>query len=738
MSNLEHAIKLAEQGFRVFPLSPNKRLPAIKEWPDHATTDVEQVKTWWSKRDPKESFKNAPPLTAKGAKCNIGIATGQGLIVIDVDIKKGKKGDQSLKRLIAEGLPQTHTVQSTSGGIHLYYKSTADSRLRNRVEWLPGLDIRGDGGFVVAPHSEINGAKYTLLSDTVAVAELPEKFLSQLLEGATTQSDNSNTASLILDNTSPYSELPDVIKCGERDDTLFKYACSFRERGYSKDHARILMGELFNRCEQRADDSFVLEDATAKLDLAWKNYKPSDKDHWTQQVTPDNKVVTAPTTQLKTIKDALSRFILSIEGSCVIDMERQPKHAVMKLEEFKNAFKNVYISNSSLPGVWLGNRNRQSVRGTLYYPEPKRLLEFDSETFYNTYTPSGQDIPSRISESKTAIFIEHINYLLGDRESTKRFLMWCAVTVQKPWVRIPWMPLIVTNPRCGKGFVFQVLQKVLGSHNTAKIGPDDLDEKRGNYNEWLSETLLVCIDEIKTTHRWDITERLKSITTEKELVINHKWGKKGQEQIFCNLIAFSNHNDAVALDKTDGRFWVINCRRNRNTDEYYKKIFAWLESDGPAHLEAWLKQLNISQFDYNAPPPSTTAKEEMIKASVGKMEQLVLDAIDDHEGPFKADIIDITLVEQFLLEQTNKTTFSNNETYQVRQILVKVSEALNQERYRVSLDGTGSGKRYRCRAVRNADEWRQASAEAISNEYKRAWLSAQGREAPPSLKEVEG
>lgn len=98
--------------------------------------------------------------------CSYGIATGErsGIIVVDTDMKETMNGEASLALL--GGLPSTFTVATPTGGFHRYYKWPG-FRVRNSASELgPGIDIRGDGGFVVAPYSKHrNGGTYTVLKN---------------------------------------------------------------------------------------------------------------------------------------------------------------------------------------------------------------------------------------------------------------------------------------------------------------------------------------------------------------------------------------------------------------------------------------------------------------------------------------------------------------------------------------------------------------------------------------------
>lgn len=88
-------------------------------------------------------------------KINIGIVTGRvsGIFVLDIDPRNG--GDEGLAELIAKygELPQTYTVRTGQGGRHFYF-NMPDFEVSNKKREIPdGIDVKGDGGQVVAPPS---------------------------------------------------------------------------------------------------------------------------------------------------------------------------------------------------------------------------------------------------------------------------------------------------------------------------------------------------------------------------------------------------------------------------------------------------------------------------------------------------------------------------------------------------------------------------------------------------------
>ena len=141
--NLERALAYIERGWAIFPLVPNTKKPLTRNGFKDATKSADVVREWWG-RTPN---------------ANIGIATGllSGVVVVDVDVKNGAKGRESLASL--KGLEPTLTATTPSGGWHLYYLCP-ERGIRSRNAMLPGIDFKADGGYVVAPGSAIDGNEY--------------------------------------------------------------------------------------------------------------------------------------------------------------------------------------------------------------------------------------------------------------------------------------------------------------------------------------------------------------------------------------------------------------------------------------------------------------------------------------------------------------------------------------------------------------------------------------------------
>ncbi|QXJ22515.1 bifunctional DNA primase/polymerase [Actinomadura graeca] len=199
------ALDYARRGWRVFPVRPDaKKPPALhsqaacpgrgpcasghRKWEDRATTDPDRIAAAWA---------HAP--------YGVGIACGpSGLVVIDLDVPApgeqpppgwalpGVRDGADVLAVLAERAGaaidfDTFTVATPRGGMHLYYTAPPGTRIGNRAgERGAGLgwkvDVRGWGGYVLAPPSTNTGRPYRLTHDTAPVP-LPE-WLTGLLTPA--------------------------------------------------------------------------------------------------------------------------------------------------------------------------------------------------------------------------------------------------------------------------------------------------------------------------------------------------------------------------------------------------------------------------------------------------------------------------------------------------------------------------------------------------------------------------
>ena len=240
-SLLQYALDWAARGFRVFPLMPGtKDRPVYDAWHEAATNDLAMVRSMWS-----------DPLTGIERDYNIGVDT-TGMVVLDIDVKQGAGGAESVKQLSL--VDPTLTVQTPSGGLHLYFRGP-DSR--NRVGFLPGLDIRSHHGYVLAPGSTTDAGIYHEVVNA-AIADVPSSF-TPYLQPPMTRAEIRQLTGLEIDGEAQRQAAIDYLTSGNTpiatafqggNNTTYQVACRVRDFGLSRDVAMELMWYYWNeRCE---------------------------------------------------------------------------------------------------------------------------------------------------------------------------------------------------------------------------------------------------------------------------------------------------------------------------------------------------------------------------------------------------------------------------------------------------------------------------------------------------------
>lgn len=250
----DQAVALARRGFRVFPLIPGTKRPAIEKWQKLATTDEEVIRRGWGDRN-----------------YNIGIATGNGIVGIDIDVKDGRQGEDSLAAL---GLPQAYfetlIVRTPSGGRHLYFKGPDIPN--SASSFGAGIDVRGSGGYLVAPGSVLsNGSgkgSYTIEHDvTGELHDLWPGFLRPVHErvhGPAIELDDVGAVGRAREYLLRHKP---AIEGQGGDDHTYRTACQLKDFGVSEGVALQLLVDHWN---ERCLPPWTRDDLAVKVGDAYR------------------------------------------------------------------------------------------------------------------------------------------------------------------------------------------------------------------------------------------------------------------------------------------------------------------------------------------------------------------------------------------------------------------------------------------------------------------------------------
>jgi hypothetical protein len=270
------AYTMAGLGLRVFPVcgfnenmtpscgktacsAPGKH-PLERGWQRSASTDRKKIEAWW----------------AKHPRANLGVATGNGLVVLDVDPRNG--GEDSFYEMQEQygALPDTLTVATGGGGWHYYLRVPPGERIPNSSGKLGrGIDVKSDGGFVVGPGSlHLSGNRYDFEASTdlnnIVIAEAPPWLLERLKEKTSTSSPKRER-----EPKEKRGGLPSFVPCGQRHDFLLSRAAFLRNARIGRDDVALLLWAYRERiCEKNPGHPTTDEELQKILEYVFDHPKP--------------------------------------------------------------------------------------------------------------------------------------------------------------------------------------------------------------------------------------------------------------------------------------------------------------------------------------------------------------------------------------------------------------------------------------------------------------------------------
>lgn len=199
---------IAHWGVRVVPTAPASRRALIGttgSGHERASDDPGTIDSWWRRWPWAEA----------------ALLTTNRLLLLDVDVKHGIDGRETVRELEERygALPDAPMVTTPSGGLHYYFRALTGGARSSVAKLGAAVDVRGDGSLVYPP--PCRGYTYLIgyTAADVALPELPARWVDAIRRLDDAHGELGD----------PF-RLPDCIGKGERNDTLFRYACSMRAR----------------------------------------------------------------------------------------------------------------------------------------------------------------------------------------------------------------------------------------------------------------------------------------------------------------------------------------------------------------------------------------------------------------------------------------------------------------------------------------------------------------------------
>lgn len=611
MSKLESALRLARMGFHVFPLRVNSKLPKISNFPNRATTNEETIRDWWI--DPVMEFE---------FDYNIGISTSkfgkdQALVVIDVDNKGNKKGDETLEALdiLGNDVPETYEQITPTGGRHLIYVHS--EALKQGVNVLgDGLDIRSKGGYIVAGGSTIDGRNY--IGDNFTIKPAPNwlvKTLGKAPEKTTVEAPININPDSAISRAIHYleNEAPESIKGAGGDATAYKVAARVKDFGVDEATCLELMMDHWFEGSGWAPDRLQLKIAHA-YQYGNEPIGAGSPEAQFEVVTQDEEVHFLH----KMNKDFA---LVLMEGTYFIihetvDEKGQPKRNFLNEAGFKRKFSPFTLQkNATTATEWLDWKGRREYQGLCFTPGREAR-----NNYYNLWRgfsvePLEYEAGSAAQKKGFDMFIAHLkeNVCQGQTHLFNWLAGYFAHLVQKPYER-PLTTLVFRGSKgVGKNAPVDRIGKLIQGHYMVAHNKRYLTS---NFNGHMDSCLCLVLDEAFWSGDKDSEGQLKGITTAPEILIERKNKEPYLVDNLVRLIVIGNEDWLVPASTDERRYAVMDVGEGKKQN---KKFFHDMrvnldDKGGNRILLDYLMKYDLSTVDVNEAPKTEALLEQKINS----------------------------------------------------------------------------------------------------------------------------
>lgn len=219
-------------------------------------------------------------------------------------------------------------------------------------------------------------------------------------------------------------------------------------------------------------------------------------------------------------------------------------------------------------------------------------------------------------------FINHLNKLFNNNEQdVNQFIQWCAHIIQRPYEKVRWAPVMYSiDQGVGKDTAINFVQGIIGKRNASTIKPSQV---ASDFNEF-AQSILIRVSEVadvsEKMSKRKFQEEIKTLISgdEEFITINRKYGLKYNARNLAHVVITTNNPNDILITNEDRRYDVFRCASKaemgltdiREYTDYFNHLYKWYNNEGKADLYSYLLNVDLSEFNPNA-PRLTVAKIEL-------------------------------------------------------------------------------------------------------------------------------
>jgi hypothetical protein len=599
---------------------------------------------------PLWGWRDVASLTLEEAKecllngANVGVRLRRRDLVIDVDPRNFADSDNPVARLEADlgfKLDDYPQVVTGSGGFHFYMTLPDDFAPMENVRAYPGIEFKSHGRQIVAPGSvhpdSLEAYRWEPLSVRLAAAgEAPRQLLDLICKPPCNAADaGEHTAeqlAVMLSGLNPtdyrdhgkWLELMMACHHGTAGEGREEFAdWSARDPDFA-DH-----GELV----RKRWDSLHTDDGGRRITV--KTLYKALHDAKCGSLIPRGSAIDDFPEDGENGEVPNPRSGIEEEWVYVIDAEafvRRSDGKKWSKEQWRAAHADRH-DGEIVGAVFKGKVRVRKFESLVYLPCAGEFPDGEAGGRYNIWRDSAIEAKA----GDVSIFLDHMANMIPDEVERSYSLDYLAMVVQNPARKVNYALLVRGAQGTGKSWIGRIMTAIIGSPNV--VFPSN-DEVLSNWTVWTEGSSLAVIEELMARGRLDMANWLKPIITEPTLRIEEKKRSIYTIPNHLNLIAFTNHEDALPIEAGDRRWLVISSAMKPMGETYYDRLFAFLNGEGPSAVKHYLLNRQV-QLNPKGMAPNTKGKAEMRRRTLSEAEQHLSEALEGREGPFAFDLVRI-------------------------------------------------------------------------------------------------
>jgi Bifunctional DNA primase/polymerase, N-terminal/Family of unknown function (DUF5906) len=669
---VDHAIYYALNGWHVFPVVQGAKR-------SHKSAEHSGGRKWGATTDADEIRRNFK----KWPNANVGIVTGEesGFFVVETDTAEGHgdgvDGAAALAKLEAEhgALPATREAESPSGSIHRLFKHPGPGfKIKNSASAIgPGIDVRGDGGMVVAPPSIKPGKGVYIWRNELPIADAPQWLLDKIASGKEKpEKKMSEKALAAVQQRDGFDDIADEARRkyieaalrGEYDEVV---RTPEGKRNHQLNDSSLKLGHYVGGGvldEKRVIDTMM--DACAASGLLTGDSREAclatimsgmEAGKLEPKGIPERKVILFPNGHKRGSSGiALSDFQAYLPMHNYIYI---PTRDLWPGVAVDSQLPSVPLFNKDgsprlkpngepvlmTPTTWL-DRNQAVAQMTWAPGEPMLVhgrlmaeggwIDHPGVTCFNLYRPPTITLGDA---TKAERWVDHVKKVYPD--DWDHIITWLAYRVQHPEIKINHCLVLGGKPGAGKDTLLEPVVQAVGPWNVGEASPKTLT---GRFNGFLKSVIL-RVSEARDTgevNKFQMYETMKTINASPPftLPVDEKNLREHRIQNVVGAIITSNYKtESLYLPADDRRHYVAWSDRTI-TDfdsapdagdgvDYFNAIWKWYDTEGGFEdIAAYLHALDVSHFNPKAPPLKTPAFWAIVDANRSSEESEIADVLD--------------------------------------------------------------------------------------------------------------